>query len=61
MTPNNLKMTSNDFKMTSENEKGNDEPVSKDVKTKKSFRGGNPNDDNSIQGRDLIVQAFPSQ
>ena len=33
----------------------------KKVKSKTNLRGGNPNDDNPINGRDLIVQAFSSQ
>ena len=44
--------------MTSKDE--NDKPVSKKVKSKNTFRGGNPNDDNTFNGKDLIEQAFSS-
>ena len=54
-TSNDLKKTSNDLKMTSKKEIGNK------VKSEKILRGGYPNDDNPIKGRDFIEQTFSSQ
>ena len=51
---NDLKMTSNDVRMTSKNENG------KKVKSKNILGGGDPTDDNPINGRDLIEQVFSS-
>ena len=39
----------------------NDKPVSKRVKTKNSSKGGDPDDVNIINGRNLIEQAFETQ
>ena len=52
MTSNDLKMTSNDLKETKESGKYN---------RKGKLKCGNPNGDNSTQGRDPIQQAFYSQ
>ena len=52
MSSNDLKMTSNYLRETS----------NESVKYKKNkLKGGNPNDDNSLQGRNLIEQAFSFQ
>ena len=57
-TEHDLKMTSNDVKKTW---KENDKTVSKKVKTKNNWRGGNPNDDNPTQGNFVFEKTFPSQ
>ena len=49
-------MTSNDLKMTSKNTNEN----SKEVKTKINLRGWDSNDDEAIQEKTLIEQAFLS-
>ena len=60
--PKKRQISSNEFKkpqMTSKDTNENVKPVFKKVKTKSILRGGDPNED-SINGRDLIEQAFSS-
>ena len=59
--PNITSKTSNDLKrsqMVSKDEIG--KPVSKKLKSKNVLKVGYPNDDNPINGRDLIEQIFSS-
>ena len=56
MTSNDLKMTSKVLKMTLKDK--NDKLLSKHVKSKNILRGGDPNDDYPIFGKDLVKQVF---
>ena len=54
-TKHDLRLTSSDLKTTSKDE--DDKVGSKKVKSKEILRGGNPNDDNPIKGRNLIERS----